>query len=368
MSAGQEQKPGVFKEWIDGAFYLGVADDLAAADDRFDRSLFLQLTLKGLEDRELMDRLRQTAVAFQASLSLSYREQLAVLRTIAHPHGNSLVACWYADFVGQFGVDFPDISLPALAHFTRFGSAEFAVREFLLRDLPGTLQVMRTWSRDKNEHLRRLASEGCRPRLPWGKRLDALIEDPTPVLGILTALRDDPALYVRKSVANHLNDISKDHPMVVLDTVSAWDRSSPRTAWMVKQGLRTLVKQAHPTALKLMGMGDPPKLSAVGFKVSPSRVSLGERITLELAISSAVPTDQDLLIDYVIHYVKKSGAPRPKVFKWKRLRMKALESLELAKTQIIKDFSTRKHYAGDHRVEIQINGQRMAASKFKLQV
>ena len=225
---------------------------------------------------------------------------------------------------------------------------------------------MRTWADDSNEHVRRLASEGSRPRLPWGKRLESLVKNPRPTLGILETLREDPSLYVRKSVANHLNDIAKDHPDIVLATVSRWDARSSRTAWIIKQGLRTLVKQAHPQALELLGVGQAAKVTRVSFKVSPAKIHLGDRIELSLGLTSTAHVPQDLLIDYIVHYVKATGRTNPKVFKWKQITLEPAGGCALKKSQVIKDFSTRKHYPGSHRIEIQINGKRLTGAKFEL--
>jgi len=366
MSAETTPPAGAFKKWFNADLYHAIADSIAAVASGFDRDRFIGITLDGIADRELMDRLRQTSVAFQASVPGTYLQQLKVLRQIAGPQENGLIGCWYADFIGQFGVEHPRHSLPALAEVTRYGSAEFAIREFLLADPDATLATMRQWSRDANEHVRRLACEGARPRLPWGKRLKAFIENPRPTRQILETLRDDPSRYVRKSVANHLNDISKDHPDYVIALVSTWDRSSPRTAGIVKQGLRTLIKQAHPAALDLMGVGQPAELSNLAFSVSPSPIDLGNEITIRLQMTSASIKPQQLMIDYVVHYVKASGQAQPKVFKWKQIELASREQVVVTKRQIIKDFTTRKHHPGKHRVEIQINGARLAAAAFTL--
>lgn len=362
----EKSEVGVFKEWFNAELYTAIADEFATAEPKFDRKRFLQLVLDGLEERELMDRLRQTSVALQGSLPGKYPAQLKVLHRVARPLDNALIGCWYSDFVGQFGLDHPKLSLPALAHLTQYGSAEFAIRGFILRDPEGTLAVMREWARHENEHVRRLASEGSRTRLPWGKRLDFLIEDPSPTREILETLRNDESLYVRKSVANHLNDISKDNPAYVLDLVEGWDRSSPRTAWIVKQALRTLIKQAHPRALKLMGVGGKARLKDVSLRITPSRIELGEDIKIALEITSAGRQTQELLVDYVVHYVKASAKTQPKVFKWKQVSLAPGQTLKLTKKQRIKDFTTRRHYPGKHRIEIQINGQRLGESSFTL--
>ncbi|MBT5901864.1 MAG: DNA alkylation repair protein, partial [Opitutaceae bacterium] len=344
-----------FKDWFGASRYHRIAEKLAGAEPRFDRELFLRIALEGLAERELMARLRQTSVAADAALPGSFSDKVAVLRKIAAPESNSFVGIWYADFVGQYGTNHTKKALAALRYFTRFGSAEFAIREFILQDPEFTLAEMIRWSTDQNEHVRRLASEGSRPRLPWGKQLGSLVADPRPTREILDNLCEDESLYVRKSVANHLNDISKDHPDYVLEVVNSWDQRNPHVAWITKHALRTLIKKADPATLDFMGFGHPPKLAAVTLSLHPPQVRLGDHLTLSLEILSRGSTAQSLLIDYVVHYVKASGGTSRKVFKWKEIMLGSKSSLTLKKRQLIRDFSTRKHYAGSHQVDIQIN-------------
>jgi 3-methyladenine DNA glycosylase AlkC len=227
--------------------------------------------------------------------------------------------------------------------------------------------VLHAWTASPDEHVRRLASEGSRPRLPWGARLETFIVDPSPTLPILTALRADPSLYVRKSVANHLNDITKDHPERVLDFVGTWDPTNAHTAWIIRHALRTLIKRGHPRALALLGAGAAPKLDTQ-FKVSPARLVLGDALTLIARLVSTHAHPQSLIVDYVVHYIRSGGSTSEKVFKWKQLTMAPGETVTLTKRQVIRDFSTRRHYAGRHCVELQINGRRLAAGGFSLSV
>lgn len=357
-----------FKDWFNAALYRRIANDLRELSPAFDRKCFLNLTLEGLEARELMDRLRQTAIAFESAHPGKYAEKLEVLRRLAPRIGHNFVAIWLCEFVARYGLHAPADSLDALRTFTRYGSAEFAVRPFLQRDLHGTLAVMRRWAEDPDEHVRRLASEGSRPRLPWGARLSELIRNPNPVAPILERLKSDPSLYVRKSVANHLNDIAKDHPAWVLDRLEGWDSSRPETAWIIKRGIRTLVKRGDPRALKLLGVdhATATRVRVSGFNVRPSRVALGEPIELEARISLRGSQPEPLVVDYIIHYVKASGGTSPKVFKWTVVTVSPDEEVILKKRQLLRDFTTRRHHAGKHRIELQVNGQRLAETAFVL--
>jgi 3-methyladenine DNA glycosylase AlkC len=302
------------KDMFDAARYRSLATELSALSPAFNADAFLSHTLTDLASRELMDRMRRTSTGVALALPLPYREQLAVLRELAPRISHNFIGIFLSDFVAQHGLDDVPASLDALAFFTRFGSAEFAIRPFLVRDLDSTLAVMRTWAGSDNEHVRRLASEGSRPRLPWGTRLTELVANPSPSFDILNALRADDSLYVRKSVANHLNDIGKDHPEVVLDLVSTWDRADTRTAWIVKHALRTLIKRGHPRALALLGAGKPARVN-VTFAASPQQLALGGKLALEAVITSTASKSQRLLVDYVVHYARASGKAAEKVFR-----------------------------------------------------
>ncbi len=355
------------KDMFNAARYRSLASELTALSPAFNATAFLNHTLTGLSSRELMDRMRRTSTGVAVALPLPYREQLTVLRALAPRIDRGFIGIFLSDFVAQHGLDDVPASLDALRFFTRFGSAEFAIRPFILRDQPATLAVLLNWVASDDEHIRRLASEGSRPRLPWGARLQALVADPSPALPILTALRADDSLYVRKSVANHLNDISKDHPDVALDLVSTWDRSVPHTAWIIRHALRTLIKRGHPRALAILGAGTAPKLDAT-FIASPKRIQLGDTVTFAATLTSTARRAQSLLIDYVVHYAKASGKASEKVFKWTQLDLAPGQSLTLTKRQTIRDFSTRRHHAGRHRVELQINGRRLAETAFTLSI
>jgi 3-methyladenine DNA glycosylase AlkC len=353
------------KNWFNEAFYRRTAAQLAAHHPRFDAPRFLDRALAGLDELELMARLHRTAEAFHHALPLAFADQLAVLRAHAPEIGHNFAGIWPCAHVAAHGLDQPALALPALRDLTRHGSAEFAIRPFLVRDLPGTLAVMSEWTRSEDEHVRRLATEGSRPRLPWGLRLQALVADPSPTLPMLDTLRADPSLYVRKSVANHLNDIAKDHPEVVLDFVAGWDRADPRTAWIVKHGLRTLVKQGHPRALSLFGAGAEAKIEA-SLSTRPKRIRLGDTLELAASLRSTGRRAQELIVDYVVHYARASGSSSAKVFKWTTLTLAPDETVELVKRQTIRDFSTRRHHPGKHLVELQVNGRRVARAEFTL--
>lgn len=358
--------PTQLKAMFDTARYRRIADLLAAEYPRFDRRRFLRLTTDSLEERSLLQRLRRTTEACRATLPDDYHATVAILRRVAARLDHNFVSLFTCDYVGLYGQEHFDASLEALHHLTRFSSAEFAIREFLKRDLPRTLAVMRTWATDENEHVRRLASEGSRPRLPWSFRLQPLVANPALAFPILEALRSDPSLYVRKSVANHLNDISKDHPEWLFRATARWPREHPSTAWILRRGLRTLVKRGHPRALAAIGATRGASVRVSRFTLQPPRVVLGGEIRFAFTLESRARRPQRLVVDFVVHYVKQSGATRPKVFKLKEVALAPGAAIPLTKRLRLADLSTRRHHPGRHRVEIMVNGSVLAGADFRL--
>ncbi|MGO4832923.1 DNA alkylation repair protein, partial [Rhizobiaceae sp. 2RAB30] len=217
-----------------------IATETKAVCPGFDKDGFLVLATDNLDALGIMQRLRQVATSLHQTLPGGFSENVDVLHALAPRIGHGFASIALPEYVALHGEADFDRSMESLHFLTRFGSSEFAIRPFLARDLKRTLAVMETWAHDDNEHVRRLASEGCRPRLPWSFQIRELVADPSPVANILQTLRSDPSLYVRKSVANHLNDITKDSPGWVLDRLEAWPTGDARTAWIVKQALRTL--------------------------------------------------------------------------------------------------------------------------------
>ncbi len=357
--------PPQLKEWFDATRYRAIAGEFANIAPKFDAKVFLKLVLDGLAERRLKQRLHQCAVAVDAALPGTYQQQVPMLQKLAPRLGHEFVAVFLGDFVATFGLDDFDFSMEALRFFTVFGSAEFAVRPFIVADQARALKTLRQWTTDPDEKVRRLASEGSRPRLPWGMRLTALVRDPAPTTPILEALKEDESLFVRRSVANHLNDITKDHPEFVLQQLEGWDLARPHLRWIAKHACRTLIKRGHPRALTLFGFGKKAAVVAE-LSASPAKLVLGERLTLTATIQSTSTRPQRLAIDYVVHYVKARGVSAEKVFKWTEIDLRPGEALDLVKTQVVRDFTTRKHHPGRHRVELQINGQRVAESAFVL--
>ncbi|HRF78688.1 MAG TPA: hypothetical protein PL070_01245, partial [Flavobacteriales bacterium] len=203
-------------------------------------------------------------------------------------------------------------------------------------------------------------------RLPWSFRLDAVLKDPKLTTPILERLRADGSLYVRKSVANHLNDFSKDHPKYMVEVLRSWDLKHPHTAWIAKHASRTLIKAGDPAALALFAFDTKVKVRVDDLRITPKKIKLGDTLAFSFTVVSEAMRGQQLVIDYAIHYRKASGGTSRKVFKLKEVELGAKGSMEITKRQRIVDFSTRKHYPGEHVVEVMVNGQVKASSAFQL--
>jgi 3-methyladenine DNA glycosylase AlkC len=271
-------------------------------------------------------------------------------------------------FVGTYGLDHFDASMKAMYEITKRFTAEFAIRPFLIRYEKETLKILSQWVMDENEHVRRLVSEGTRPRLPWAMRLPSFITNPKPTLKLLEKLKDDPSEYVRRSVANHLNDITKDNPDLALDVLAQWAKgASKERLWIIRHALRSLVKQGHPQALAILGF-EPPKVGITKFDVKTPVVKFGEALLFQFELASKAQKQQHLVIDYVIHFVKANGSTSPKVFKMSTRSLDAGDVVVLDRKHAIRPITTRTYYGGTHRVEVQVNGQVLGGGDFELEM
>lgn len=356
------------KEMFNRAYYKKLAHVLQQAHKHFDQQRFLRDVTKDLDSLALNQRLRNTSVVLKAHLPADFKKAVQVLEKAAPAMPTGYTALVFPDFVGQYGKNDIAFSLDALKFFTSFGSSEFAVREFLITDLTATLKRMNEWSQDENYHVRRLASEGSRPRLPWSFRLEQIIKKPQLTQSILDRLKSDEELYVRKSVANHLNDIGKDHPAYMLKLVSGWNQDNQHTRWIIKHACRTLIKKGDPEALRIFRFEKDAAVDIRHFELKTRQIQLGDTLQFEFIIASKKSATQKLVVDYAVHYKKASGATSRKVFKLKEVELAAGQQLRIAKKQIFDDFSTRIHYPGLHTVELLVNGKVMATENFELRI
>ncbi|MBO9570725.1 MAG: DNA alkylation repair protein, partial [Chitinophagaceae bacterium] len=280
------------KEMFNKKFYQQFADVFADIEKSFNGAAFLKQVTTGLDELSLNARLRNTSVVLKQYLPADYKKAVNILTKAAQQLPSGYRALVYPDFVSLYGKDHFDVSMEALKYFTSFGSSEFAIREFLKTDLEKTLKVMNKWAEDKNVHVRRLSSEGSRPRLPWSFKLEQIIKNPALTTSILEKLKTDEELYVRKSVANHLNDISKDNEGYMLQLVKSWDSNNPHTRWIIKHASRNLIKKGNKDSLAIFSFEKNVKVRVDKFRLNDTTIHLGDTLQFEFTITSEKKTAQ----------------------------------------------------------------------------
>lgn len=342
-----------------------LAGSLAAVHPVFDRAAFIAESLEGLEALELKQRAAHIAAAMKQHLPPSYPDAARIVARSLGPvvaatgeNGSSVLRYMPHDaFVARFGLSHPQESFRLQEELTQRFTCEFSIRLFIAAHAEETLAQLRRWVVSDNAHLRRLVSEGMRPRLPWAPRLPAFQRDPQPVIALLELLKDDPVRYVQRSVANCINDIGKDHPDLAVDLCNAWlNDATPQRRWIVGHALRSLVKKGHRGALALMGGGGKPKIAISEIVLSPKRLSIGDKLSFSVVVTSEARQPQKLIADYRVFFVKANGQALPKVFKLKTLQLAAGESVRLKATLSFAIMTTRRHYPGVHRIELVVNG------------
>ena len=302
---------------------------------------------------ELKARCRKISMSLGMYLPEDYKEALSILEKSVT---GFYFAFFFPDFVEVYGQDDInwDLSISALERNTEYWSSEFAVRAFIIKDEERMMAQMRKWSKHKSEHVRRLASEGCRPQLPWGQAISKFKKDPTPVLPILEQLKTDTSTYVQKSVANNLNDISKTHPDLVISIAKDWYGKNKSTNWIVKHGCRTLLKKGNRDVLALFGYDDTTSINIQDFTLETTSISIGEDLTFSFNILAKKATKTRL--EYGIDYIKSNGKKSRKIFKISEVSLKENEKKSYMKKHSFADVSVRKHYPGIHSIAIIING------------
>ena len=353
------------KEMFNEGWYKNLGSRLAEVDADFNSKKFVSGCCKNISELSLNQRLRRTSQVLRELLPASYARSVKILREVIPQMPGGYTNLVFPDFVSLYGHSHFNLSMDSLAYFTRFGSSEFAVREFLKNDFDNTIKVMYSWANDENHHVRRLASEGSRPRLPWSFKLDRVIQQPESTRPILDALRADPELYVRKSVANHLNDISKFDPAYMLRLCASWPATNERTAWIIRHANRTLIKKGHEGSLAALRFEKDPLFEVKKFRLSPPVLKIGSTLSFSFEMKGLKDHGQKLAVDFKIYYQKKNGVSA-KTFKLKEFVLMPGVDEKLAKKQSFTDLSTRKHRPGRHLFELQVNGRTIIKEAFTL--
>jgi 3-methyladenine DNA glycosylase AlkC len=375
-----------FKNLINAGTVSSAGMHLQRAWSDFDRQRFEALANHGLDALELKARMLQLADAMRATLPDDFNSACKVLEASLAPalpldaqgepkvlttaQASTGLAGWViwsmGEFVARNGQHDVSRSLACLHALTQRSTAEFAIRPFIQQQPDAVWPVLARWATDQSAHVRRLVSEGSRPRLPWGLRLQALVADPTPTLPLLRALQDDTSSYVRRSVANHLNDIAKDHP----DLVAGWVKdhlikATPERSTLLRHASRSLIKQGHAPTLAAWGLASGLTGRAT-LSLSAAQAAVGDAIGLRVALQSTARVPQPLEIDYAVYHVRANGGTSPKVFKGWKLSLAAGEVRTLDKRHSLKPVTTRTLYPGLHRIELRVNGVALAEAAFHL--
>jgi 3-methyladenine DNA glycosylase AlkC len=353
-----------------------IARQIKTAWPDFRDRKFLADVLTGFDGLELMDRGREIARALARHLPEDYPLALDILMRSVGEHrpgdgpAGSMASFFYlphTHFVAEFGIGHFELSMAAQHKLTQLFTAEFSIRPFLMRYERESLALLREWTADPSEHVRRLVSEGTRPRLPWGQRLPSFQKNPAPVIALLELLKDDSEIYVRRSVANNLNDIGKDNPDTLLHVARRWMKgASAERQSLVRHSLRSLVKEGNADALAILGFGGKAAVRVENVRFAPKRVKRGGKVAITFTLRSTSKQSQRLIVDLRVNFVKANGSSSPKIFRLKAIDLAPRETATFRKTVSLADLTTRKHYPGLHEVAAQVNGRVFPLGAFRV--
>ena len=356
----------LLKNYFNKELVNKLANEICLNHNAFNKNKFIKNVFNNeWEDLELKERMRHIVICLHNGFGLNYKDEIRILKIVA-PKFNDFSAMLFPDFVEVYGLENYGISIPALGFFTQHSSSEFAIRRFIIKYPDKTIKQMLLWSKHKNFHVRRLASEGSRPRLPWSIALPEFKKDPTLVLPILENLKNDESEYVRKSVANNLNDISKDNPDVVLGFVERWIGKTKNTDWILKHGSRTLLKKGNEKALSLFGIKNNVNVKVSNFLIEKPKIKIGDSNYFSFKIKLEEKEDRIIRIEYFIYFIKSNGKPSRKIFKISESKLAHGTTKSIRKKHNFKDLTTRKHYHGIHKIALVVNGKEVAENEFEL--
>ena len=366
----EKYMPDLLKNILNYELLHRLALDMNSVHGSFQVDNFLKSTMDETWDAlELKDRIYRISVNMGKYLPEDYSTAIGIIDKVIIEYGNWLdsFALFFPTFVEIYGQDEEnwDISMAALERYTLYASSEMAVRPFIIKHEKRMMAQMYAWSKHENELVRRLACEGCRPALPWAPALNSFKMDPSPILPILEQLKADSSVWVQKSVANNLNDISKTHPDLVIKLAKEWYGKNERTNWIVKHGCRTLLKKGNSDALAIFGLNDIASIEILDIALGKTSVAIGEDITFSFAI--ATKKQIKVRLEYGIDYVKSNGKRNRKIFKISEISLKENESKSYTRRHSFADVSTRRHYAGTHSITLIVNGVEQGTLDFELE-
>jgi 3-methyladenine DNA glycosylase AlkC len=354
-------------------FFNSMIKVVAAIVPGFKKKEFIAAIHEGeWQQLELKQRIRHISTTLGKFLPGDYREQVnticAMIKYLQHQpvKQNSFPWLILPDFIEVYGLEDIKTSLRAMEIITAYISCEFAVRPFLLEDPKTVMKKMMEWSKNANENVRRFSSEGCRPRLPWGKAIPSFKKDPSPIIPLLENLMDDPSEFVRKSVANNINDIAKDHPDIVLRIIKKWKGNSKNTDWILRHGARTLLRKADPDIYQQFGLSGTHDCELSKFRLAKKSIPLGQTLELEFSLNNKAKVKQLFRVELGIYYMKSGGKTARKLFKITENTFEPSRTYSFQRSINFTDLTTRKHYAGKHGVSIVVNGNELQTKHFNV--
>jgi 3-methyladenine DNA glycosylase AlkC len=328
----------------------------------FNQKNFLKDCLKNIDSLEMKERVVQISNALHMHVKGSYKKKVKIfLKTLKNTNNEGLEGfiLWpYTHYIETHGLNDFETSLKGLYEITKRFTSEFGIRPFLEKDPKSIYSQFNIWASDPNEHIRRWVSEGTRPNLPWGQKISHMKQNLKKNIKILEKLKTDESLYVRKSVANHMNDISWIDADLTIKTLKKWKKiKTEEIDWIIKQALRSLLKQGQSDALVLLGFDPKVKTKVTKLTTSKEKIKEGDVFDLSFYIENKENETKSFMVDYVIHYPKANGKTSAKTFKLKNIELLKRESKMIKKKVSFKKVTTRKHYKGKHTIEIQVNGE-----------
>lgn len=346
----------LLKNYLDKEYVKALSNEFKKVSKNFNQPLFLKsIYNSNWNELELKERISTLSQAINFHLTGNFKNKLNYVVKVA-PKFNGLKGFVFPDFIEKFGLIDEKNSLLALEKITQYSTGEFAIRPFINQN-QNVMQYLLNWSTSENFHVRRLSSEGCRPLLPWATKLNQFVHDPSLIFPILENLKEDSTEYVRKSVANNLNDISKNHPEKVLELCAKWKKNNnTSTNWIIRHGLRTLLKNGDERALEILGYNLNPKFVIEEFKLDKISAIIGEKRKLSFTILN-LDRKLNFRLELLIKYVKKNNKNSKKIFQIGHVLLVNNEKKTINYNISFKDLSTRKHYEGTHEIFLKVNGK-----------
>ena len=373
-----------FKNIYNEQFFNEFTNALKCIINDFDERLFLsQIFDNEWENRGIKQRMRHTTTILKNFLPTDYKTAITkILELVNHlketpyglalkqkkdtQYGLSLEYAFLGDFVEQYGLDDYHTSVKAIEEITQFVSCEGPVRPFIIKYPNEMMSQMLVWSKHKNPWVRRLSSEGCRPRLPWHVALPKLKENPAPIIPILENLKNDKSVFVRMSVANNLNDIAKDNPEIVIELARKWQGNSKNTDWIIKHGSRTLLKQGNSEVMGIFGFDAVKNISLQDFQISTPKVKIGKSLEFHFKLLNNNKTKTQIRLEYGLYYQKANGTLSKKVYRISEKEYAENSTTQITRKQSFRVVTTRKFHLGLHQVAIIINGNEFEKYDFEL--